>query len=193
MVKKVDECYLRFWQQLVLFLPTLKAPTACLIPTHFGYGYKNGYEIWLGIRLAEFKRTKNIPFHAVLARPDFFCNPVETESICYRTRANQLVNESNKTERLEKIGRVHAQKTADNCSSLYSEARKLASTSAIGVKKKVDFLLILFIVRNDHASTKQKCFSQLKRDAVSWGTTYVTIWFFWDQNTFCTYLYTQTR
>ena len=29
--------------------------------------------------------------------PDFFCNPVVLESICYRTRANQLRNEVNTT------------------------------------------------------------------------------------------------
>ena len=35
----------------------------------------------------------------------FFCNPVVLKSICYRTRANQLINESNTTGELQKIGR----------------------------------------------------------------------------------------
>ena len=32
----------------------------------------------------------------------FFCNPVVLKSICYRTRANQLINESNTTGELQK-------------------------------------------------------------------------------------------
>ena len=36
-------------------------------------------------------------------RPNFLCNPVVIESICYCTRANQLKNESNTTGGLIKI------------------------------------------------------------------------------------------
>ena len=37
------------------------------------------------------------------SRPIFLCDPVVLESICYRTRAKRLINESNTTGELRKV------------------------------------------------------------------------------------------
>ena len=49
------------------------------------------------------------PFHHDSPSRFFFCDPVVLESICYRTRANRLINESKTTGGLRKIwtGRLH--------------------------------------------------------------------------------------
>ena len=39
----------------------------------------------------------------LFTRPDFFCDPVVSELICYHTRANQLISEGNMTGGLRKI------------------------------------------------------------------------------------------
>ena len=47
----------------------------------------------------------------------FLCNPIVIESICYRTKANQLKSESNTTERLIKIwkGNTYCQDMVHVC------------------------------------------------------------------------------
>ena len=47
---------------------------------------------------------QHFPTKIPTTRPDFLCDPVALQSICYRTRAKRLINKGNTTGGLKKIG-----------------------------------------------------------------------------------------
>ena len=61
---------------------------------------------WLQCHTYTCARIQTCAHACVHTRPDFFCDIVVLELICYRTRANRLKYESNTTGGLKKFGRV---------------------------------------------------------------------------------------